>query len=274
MQVMSQIFPNIFNTWGVDFLDRSLHNGDMGTNSNAHRPCFSRISLFRNLAVCQIFLGLSALAASPLLIGESIGEVQDRPLAPRPGHFQVGLNMASNLPMNRPFVSGTTSDQDFQFQVSRATGIEFEMGWSQHLSFAISGAWESFDTRLDTGSGVNTEFQNASVSTIPVMFAAKYRFRDSGWTPEVELGAGMGLYRFTLTSSNESSTKDSSSSASFIAHGLLGARFFWNEDWSLSFHVGYRYTGVGTQHLDNGIREVSTDSFTGLISRGGIAYRF
>ncbi len=272
MQVMSQIFPNIFNTWGVDFLDRRLHNSDMAMISAAFLPKKHGMGLM-GLMMLLMVSNLS-VAASPLLIGESIAEVEDRPLAPRPGHFQVGINMSSNLPMNRPFVSGTSSDDDFQFQVSRATGLEIEMGWSRKLSFAISGAWESFESRLDTSSGVNTEFQTASVSIIPVMFGAKYRFREASWTPEVEMAMGMGLYRFGLNSTNESATKDTSSSASFLAHALLGARFYWNEAWSLALHVGYRYTAVGKQSLDNDIREVQSDSFTGLISRGGISYRF
>jgi hypothetical protein len=262
MQFASQIFPNLFNGGGVDFLVRRLHNGDMGWTKTIRQWGMGLTVWFSSVA----------FGAAPLLIGESSAEVEDRPLAPRSGHFQVGAHMASNLPLSRPFK--TSGGQPFQFQVSRAMGLEIEMGWSSKISFSVSSGWESFETRLDTSAGVNTEFQTASVSMIPVVFAAKYRFRESGWTPEVEAGIGMGLYRFTLDSTNQSSVADKASTASFLAHALVGARFHWNKDWSLGFHVGYRYSGVGQQDLNNGIRQVESSSFTGLITRGTIAFRF
>jgi hypothetical protein len=224
------------------------------------------------LAGTSLFGTLESVAVSPLLIGESASEIAEKPVAPMGSQLALNLQVASNLPMNRPFRA--TGGENFQFQVSRSFAAEVELGWSKNLSFGASGGWESFETRLDTSAGINTEFQKASVSLVPILFSAKYRFKNAGWTPTLELGMGMGLYRYVLDSTNASATADKASSASFLAQALVGSRFFWTEDWSLDFAVGYRYTSVGNRNLNNGIQSVEARSFTGLYSRGGLSYRF
>ncbi len=214
----------------------------------------------------------SSWSASPLLIGESAAEAPNRPVGPRPFNFALALQLGSNVPINRPFRS--TAGENFHFQVSRSLGVEFEMGWSPTLSFGLSSGWESFETRLDTSAGVNTEFQTASVGLIPLLLSVKYQFLRERWTPSVELGMGMGLYRFQLDSTNNSATADKESSASFLAQALVGARFFWTTDWTIDFHVGYRYTSVAKQSLNDGIQQAESRNFTGLYSRGGLSYLF
>lgn len=204
----------------------------------------------------------------------------------QPGRVSLGLALNSLYPMGEPFAvtvrNKATRSLDFQV----TTGVSLELGYSVSPKFelGLSAGYEAYSAQLDLanngGDIVNTPLINRTkLRQFPILLIGRYKLKNLGFSPEFEAGAGMGLGKISVSSSDLNTKGVSESMNSLRGYGAAGAGFSWQDGTSLHMHLGYAYNrlGSGEYPIKSGTvtnSVITQTSMSGIYFKGMMRFNF
>ncbi len=186
----------------------------------------------------------------------------------------VAFQLYSVVPSSRPFQAVQGSQVEaFRYQISGAFGAEFAYRLTTNMDLGLSVAYELFESRVEQGAA-STEFSDARMKLFPVMAVARWQWPRTFWSPEAEVGLGLGIFNMTVDSTNLSQDTVTDSSTSLLAHAAGGLSLAWLDNTNLGVMLGYRYMMLGKKDFPASIFDIRRGSLSGVYAKATLRYHF
>ena len=204
-------------------------------------------------------------------------DIEDLNVVKLKNRASIAFQLYSVLPMSRPFQAVSDSGvADFRYQIAGAFGAEFGYKFSTNLDLGLGVAYELYESRFEQGQAA-TAFSTSRMRLFPVTAVARWQWPRALWTPEAEVGVGIGIFNMSVDSTNVSQKTVSESSTSLLAHGAGGVSIAWLDDTNIGVMVGYRQMLLGSKDFtteDAIVTSIRRKSLSGAYAKATLRYHF